>query len=154
MNRFFKHAVILAAFALANTALAATDPAKVDQIDRAREGNLAKIVADFYTKNSKSACEEPIEVSKVEVFKTGSSSLNEEKVPGTPYTYTAQYLVVQKCHSGSTFGGAYTGPGDAVLIKASFTSKYNEKGGPAEMKNLYFQILRPVDLKAIYVSEQ
>lgn len=128
-------------------ALASTDPAKVESIDNAREGNLAQLVLKNFRENHKVDCQEGLELPAFSIMKIDSGSSNHEKVPSTPYDYEAGYLVVQKCLSGSTFGGAYASVAKSVIMSGSFTSKYNRKNGPAKMENLQIKLVKEIDIK-------
>lgn len=78
--------------------------------------------------------------------KISSSSSNEEKIPTTPYAYEGSYLVIQRCLFGSTYVGAYLDAKKTFIMKASFTSKYDQQGGPKKMENLKIELVRDADL--------
>ena len=122
-----KFTVALLVLALSFSALAATPPEAVNGIDADREGDLSVTVVDYFKKNLAIACDSE-QVVKIDVLKLTSSSNNEEKKPGTPYEYQAQYLVVQKCLYGSTFVGAYSDTMKSVILKGSFNAHYKKEG--------------------------
>lgn len=137
--------LILAFVTAASTyAMAATESAALKKIEAQREGNLTALVIEHYTTNKKVDCEDD-QVMGVEAIKTSSDSMNEEKRVGTPYQFSANYLVIQKCFYGSTFQGVFSEIKNAVILKASFRSLYNKNGGPAAMKDLKFEDVRVVD---------
>ena len=121
---------------------AATDPKYVEKIDSQREGNLQLLVKNHVLANAKHDCGGH-DVYKIDAIKTWA---NVEKRPGTPYEYEATYLVIQKCHTGSTFVGAYITTEKASLVSASFRSNYNSKGGPEKMENLNIKIEKDVEV--------
>lgn len=127
------------------TAFASTPVESVDKIDTAREGNLAALVLEHFKTNMKVACDTN-ELPKYEITKVGTSSAHQTKQPGTPYDYSAAYLVVQKCLYGSTFVGAYSDARKASILKGSFTSKYNRAGGPLKMESLKIEAVRDLDV--------
>jgi hypothetical protein len=133
---------------LVSSAIAGTDPAKVDGIDIARAGNLSTKVAEFFAANHKIECDFN-ELAKFEAFKISSASSNEEKVPTTPYNYSAKYLVVQKCLSGSTFAGAYTDTVKSAIVTGSFNASYNRRGGPVEMLNLEIKHVKDIAVDSL-----
>jgi hypothetical protein len=126
-------------------AFASTPPEHVDGIDRAREGNLKKLVLQEFIKTQKVDCGVS-EIPKFEITKISAASNNEEKIPGTPYDYAATYLAVQKCLYGSTYVGAYIEPKKTAIMSASFISKYDRDGGPLNMEGLSIKSVRDVDL--------
>ena len=128
---------------VATSAFASTPVEAVNKIDLEREGDLSAKVVDFYNKNLKVECETN-ELAKVDIVKLSSSSMNEEKTPNTPYSYSATYLVVQKCLYGSTFVGAYSDAKKASIVTGSFKASYNFKGGPKEMKDLKIELVKDV----------
>lgn len=136
--------VLTLVLAATQSALASTDPAKVAQLDRQREGNLKSLVIAEYQKQIGNKCEGP-EVMKIDALKITAESFHQTKTPGTPYDYSATYLVTVKCHSGSTYAGAMIDTTAAALMKGSFSSKYNNAGGPAKMENLKIELVRSID---------
>lgn len=133
----------------AGHAFASTPVEMVEKIDKDREGNLAQLVTSYFQKTVASTCTEG--QVKIQAFKLSSYSSNEEKVPGTPYTYSANYLVTQKCMLGSTFVGAGVDVEKAVLIGASFKGIY-KKGTytPAQMSDVKISVLK--DASEVIVS--
>jgi hypothetical protein len=143
MKLLFSCLFVTALFSL--NAMASTDPKQVDGIDTAREGNLSQLALNYFQSKLKVACDVN-EVLKFDIVKVASDSANQDKIPGTPYDYSATYLVVQKCLSGSTYAGAYSSPIKNSIVKGSFHSKYNQKNGPAKMEDLKFEYVKDIDL--------
>ena len=142
-----KNAIVAVLFSalLPLAALASTPVEQVDKIDTAREGNLRELAVNYFKANLKVNCDEG-QLAKFEALKVATDSSHETKQPGTPYNYSANYVVVQKCLYGSTFVGAYSDTQKAVLLKGSFRSFYNRLNGPAKMENLKFEVLKDLDL--------
>lgn len=136
---------LVASIVLPASASAATPVEQVGKIDAAREGNLRVLVSNFFRTNLRAACEQG-QLPRIDTMKISSNSANEEKVPGTMYTYEADYLVVQTCMSGSTFQGAYLDVVKSSIVRGSFRSKYNAAFGPAKMVDLKIKLIREADL--------
>lgn len=145
-----KKLVIFASFvssmvALPLASMASTPPEAVDRIDTAREGNLQQLVKRFFQKNAAVACDVN-QTMKIDILKLSSSSANDEKTVATPYEYSANYLVLEKCLYGSTFVGAYSDAFKSVIMTGSFKAHYKDisKFTPAAMTDLTIKVVREI----------
>ena len=126
---------------LSISTFASTPSSAVAQLDEAREGNLSEYTLKYFTENLKIDCGIG-SLAKFEILKLSSGSANEAKTENTPFSYDANYLVTQKCLTGTTYAGAYLDVVKAVVLKASFTSEYNEQNGPKKMEGLKIEVAK------------
>jgi len=138
-----KTTIAISSLLLSISAFASTPSSAVAQLDKARAGNLSEYVLKYFTENLKVDCEIG-SLAKFEILKLSSGSANDAKTENTPYTYDANYIVTQKCLTGTTYAGAYLDVVKAVVLKASFASEYNENHGPKKMEGLKIEVAKDI----------
>jgi len=123
--------IITAAFLLVSSfSQASTPPEAVPGLDKTREGNLQSKVIEFYKNSVAQSCDDSIGFTTYSAEKLSSDSAMNEKMENSTMTYSAVYLVISVCNTGSTYAGAYREVMSGAIVKAERFGTVKNGGSP------------------------